>query len=214
MNSVLKKNTNISKQKSWYWHPSPFHTWCCWLSADESGHQCEISPLCCPVYSSHSRTHPNAATNAGSSSPAHLAPSLKEWHYSCWCGEATKRQTGAVTLFFSLLVGKRKSSLLWRALQPTAAELIYGSQRPCEEAPSRTSHHPAPLPWGVERSSSSGKMGLSLLFLTTSITKWTSSKMTELLFHPVPLFPPGRVPPQLISLPLLFGQEALLEFFS
>ncbi|KFW06615.1 hypothetical protein N326_13005, partial [Eurypyga helias] len=41
----------------------------------------------------------------------------------------------------------------------------------------------------VERSSSSGKMGLSPLFLIIPITKWTSSKIPELLFHhPVPLF--------------------------
>lgn len=153
--------------------------------------------------------------------PLMLAPPLlhtlchhwRKWHYSRWHGEATKWQIGAVTLF-SLLLGRRKSSLLWRALQPTAAELIYGSRPPYEEAPSPTFHHPAPLPWGMERSSSSGKMGLSLLFLITSTTKWTSSKVTELLFHPVSLFPPGRVPPQLISsLPLLFWQEALFGVF-
>ncbi|KFP69305.1 hypothetical protein N310_09796, partial [Acanthisitta chloris] len=35
----------------------------------------------------------------------------------------------------------------------------------------------------MERSSSSGKMGLSLLFLIMSIIKWTNSKIMELLFH-------------------------------
>ncbi|KFQ43335.1 hypothetical protein N333_00366, partial [Nestor notabilis] len=40
----------------------------------------------------------------------------------------------------------------------------------------------------VERSSSSGKMGLSLLFLIMPIIKWTSSKPTELLFHAVSPF--------------------------
>ncbi|KFO94680.1 hypothetical protein N320_12944, partial [Buceros rhinoceros silvestris] len=40
----------------------------------------------------------------------------------------------------------------------------------------------------VERSSLSGKMALSLLFLITSITKWTSSEITELSFHPASLF--------------------------
>ncbi|KFO66120.1 hypothetical protein N302_02678, partial [Corvus brachyrhynchos] len=40
----------------------------------------------------------------------------------------------------------------------------------------------------MERSSLSGKTGLSLLFLITSTTKWTSSKVTELLLHPVSLF--------------------------
>ncbi|KFQ87077.1 hypothetical protein N337_07668, partial [Phoenicopterus ruber ruber] len=40
----------------------------------------------------------------------------------------------------------------------------------------------------VERSSLSGKMGLSLLFLIMPIIKWTSSEIMELLFHPVSLF--------------------------
>ncbi|KFP50132.1 hypothetical protein N323_03261, partial [Cathartes aura] len=40
----------------------------------------------------------------------------------------------------------------------------------------------------VERSSLSGKMGLSLLFLIMLIIKWTSFEITELLFHPVSLF--------------------------
>ncbi|KFZ46001.1 hypothetical protein N321_02199, partial [Antrostomus carolinensis] len=40
----------------------------------------------------------------------------------------------------------------------------------------------------VERSSLSGKTGLSLLFLIMSVTKWTSSEITELLFHSVSLF--------------------------
>ncbi|KFP37523.1 hypothetical protein N324_04590, partial [Chlamydotis macqueenii] len=40
----------------------------------------------------------------------------------------------------------------------------------------------------VERYSLSGKMGLSLLFLTMQITKWTSSEIMELFFHPVSLF--------------------------
>ncbi|KFR01555.1 hypothetical protein N306_13936, partial [Opisthocomus hoazin] len=40
----------------------------------------------------------------------------------------------------------------------------------------------------MERSSLSGKMGLSLLFLRTPIIKRTSSKISELLFHPVSLF--------------------------
>ncbi|KFV60491.1 hypothetical protein N341_05177, partial [Tyto alba] len=40
----------------------------------------------------------------------------------------------------------------------------------------------------MERSSLSGKMGLSLLFLIMPIIKWTSSKIIELLFHPVSLF--------------------------
>ncbi|KFQ18376.1 hypothetical protein N331_00723, partial [Merops nubicus] len=44
----------------------------------------------------------------------------------------------------------------------------------------------------VERSSLSGKMKLSLLFLIMSITKWTSvetsSEIMELLSHPVSLF--------------------------
>ncbi|KFM13555.1 hypothetical protein AS27_05061, partial [Aptenodytes forsteri] len=40
----------------------------------------------------------------------------------------------------------------------------------------------------MERSSLSGKMGLSLLFLIMPIIKWTSSEMMELLFHPVSLF--------------------------
>lgn len=163
-----------------------------------------ISLLCHPIYPHHSLTH----SNVGPPPLQILCYHWRKWHYSCWCGEAVKWQTGAVTLY-SLLLGRRKSSLLWRALQPTAAELIYGSQPPCEEAPSRTFHHPAPLPWGMERSSLSGKMGLSLLFLITSTTKWTSSQMTELLFHPMSLFPPGRLPPQVISsLPLLFWQEA------
>ncbi|KFW84117.1 hypothetical protein N305_08884, partial [Manacus vitellinus] len=39
-----------------------------------------------------------------------------------------------------------------------------------------------------ERSSSSGKMGQSLPFLTMSVIKWTSFKVTELLFRPVSLF--------------------------
>ncbi|KFP55940.1 hypothetical protein N322_08381, partial [Cariama cristata] len=39
-----------------------------------------------------------------------------------------------------------------------------------------------------ERSSLSGKMGLSLLFLIMPIIKWTRSEITELLFHPVSLF--------------------------
>ncbi|KFU99450.1 hypothetical protein N339_11061, partial [Pterocles gutturalis] len=40
----------------------------------------------------------------------------------------------------------------------------------------------------VERSSLSGKTGLSLLFLIMPIIKWTSSEITELLFHAVPLY--------------------------
>ncbi|KFO73860.1 hypothetical protein N303_11182, partial [Cuculus canorus] len=40
----------------------------------------------------------------------------------------------------------------------------------------------------MERSSLSGKTGLSLLFLIMPTIKWTSSEITELLFHPVSLF--------------------------
>ncbi|KFV45849.1 hypothetical protein N328_09877, partial [Gavia stellata] len=40
----------------------------------------------------------------------------------------------------------------------------------------------------VERSSLSGKTGLSPLFLIMPIIKWTSSEIAELLFHPVSLF--------------------------
>ncbi|KGL97060.1 hypothetical protein N301_09219, partial [Charadrius vociferus] len=40
----------------------------------------------------------------------------------------------------------------------------------------------------MERSSLSGKTGLSLLFLTMPIIKWTSSEIMELMFHPVSLF--------------------------
>lgn len=136
----------------------------------------------------------------------------RKWHYSHWRGEATKWHTGAVTLF-SLLTGKRKSSLLWRALQQTAAELIYESRPRYEEEPSHTFHHPALLPWGMERSSSSGKMGLSLLFLITLVTKWTSSKMTELLFHPGSLFPPGRMPPDFLPTLAVLTRSTVWGFF-
>ncbi|KFP47093.1 hypothetical protein N323_02748, partial [Cathartes aura] len=37
----------------------------------------------------------------------------------------------------------------------------------------------------MERSSLSGKTGLSLLCLIMPIIKWTSSEITEQLFHPV-----------------------------
>ncbi|KFV75847.1 hypothetical protein N307_05823, partial [Dryobates pubescens] len=40
----------------------------------------------------------------------------------------------------------------------------------------------------MERSSLSGKMGLSLLFLITPTIKWTNCKIAELLFRPVSLF--------------------------
>lgn len=120
-------------------------------------------------------------------------------HYGYWSsshGEVTKRQAACyLHSLFSLLLGRRKSSLLWRAPQPTAAELTYRRHLPYKKVPSRTFSHLAPLPWGVERSSLSGKMALSLLFLIMSTTKWTSSEITELSFHPVSLFPPGRVPP-------------------
>lgn len=85
------------------------------------------------------------------------------------------RQVQSHTLI-SLLPGRRKSSLLWRTPQPAAAELTYGSHLPYEEAPSHTCHHLAPLLWGTERSSLSGKTGRSLRFLTMPITKWTSSE--------------------------------------
>ncbi|KFU86761.1 hypothetical protein M959_06761, partial [Chaetura pelagica] len=38
------------------------------------------------------------------------------------------------------------------------------------------------------RSSLSGKMGLSLIFLIMQTIKWTSTEIMELLFHAVPLF--------------------------
>lgn len=85
------------------------------------------------------------------------------------------RQVQSHTLI-SLLPGRRKSSLLWRTPQPAAAELTYGSHLRYEEAPSHTCHHLAPLLWGMERSSLSGKTGRSLRFLTMPITKWTSSE--------------------------------------
>ncbi|KFQ79085.1 hypothetical protein N335_01777, partial [Phaethon lepturus] len=40
----------------------------------------------------------------------------------------------------------------------------------------------------MERSSLSGKMGLSLPFLLMPIIKWTRSKIMELLFHAVSFF--------------------------
>ncbi|KFO15467.1 hypothetical protein N312_08107, partial [Balearica regulorum gibbericeps] len=40
----------------------------------------------------------------------------------------------------------------------------------------------------MERSSLSGKTGLSLLCLIMPIIKWTSSKIMQLLSHPVSLF--------------------------
>ncbi|KFZ55698.1 hypothetical protein N338_02538, partial [Podiceps cristatus] len=39
----------------------------------------------------------------------------------------------------------------------------------------------------VEKSSLSGKMGLSLLFLIMPIIRWTRSKIMELLLHPISL---------------------------
>lgn len=214
MNSILKKNSNISKQvlvlapfpiphlmslalSRWAWSPL-CHPWGFLLSATQFIHPThwptQMQPLLLAPPPLHILCHP--------------------WR-KCWCGETTKWQTAAVTLF-SLLLGRRKSSLLWRAPQPTAAELIYGSRRPCEEGPppSLTCHHPAPPPWGGERSSSSGKMGLSLLFLTTSITKWTSSRMTELLLPlrvPVPTRKTATT--AISSLPLLFWQEAQFGVF-
>lgn len=88
----------------------------------------------------------------------------------------------------SFTPGRRKSSLLWRTPQPAAAELTYRRRLPYDDAPSHTSHHLVPLPCGMERYSLSGKMEPSLLFSITPTIRWTSTKITQLLFHCLLLF--------------------------
>lgn len=88
----------------------------------------------------------------------------------------------------SFTPGRRKSSLRWRTPQPAAAELTYRRRLPYKDAPSHTSHHLVPLPCGMEKYSLSGKMELSLLFSIMPTIRWTSTEITQLLFHCLSLF--------------------------
>lgn len=68
-----------------------------------------ISPLCHPVYPSHSLTNPNAATNAGSSSPTHLVPLLKEVALQLLAWRSNQETDRCI---YSLLSSRRKKKIL------------------------------------------------------------------------------------------------------